>query len=167
MSELWCKDTRKHLIHICTEMQKCNTHKSMFMLKFCNFAYRTLSWWGIKGNSSDSAVIQQWFSTTLSVNDKPTSGCHRITTASATQDWYIGVHYLRNRTIRGSTTVTQIAGLSKIFNRTVRNQVRKVGISPRRPVWHNAVPAEGEMGTCQVKDCFVLRWVSFSSVTCW
>ena len=74
--------------------------------------------------------------------------------------------------------MTQIPGLQRIYDQTVCNQLREAGHFPGWPVGHNAwtpwlsaasvvVLTEVEMDTCQVEDCCVLRWVSFSPVTCW
>ena len=45
------------MVNVCTTMQKRNPQRSTCITKFCNFACRTLHWWGKKKNAT-SVVVQ-------------------------------------------------------------------------------------------------------------
>ena len=53
---------------------------------------------------------------------------------TATQDRYIRVRHLRNRTTTATTSAAQIPGLLRILDKTVRNRPMEAGIALRRPV---------------------------------
>ena len=59
---------------------------------------------------------------TGSAQDHRRSGSPRITTPS--QDWYIRLFHLRNRTVTDTTTAVCIPGLGRISVQTVRNRLR-------------------------------------------
>ena len=83
------------------------------------------------------SALWERYNTTQSVNDRSRSGRPRVTTAA--QDRYIRVCHLRNRTTTATTTATQIPGLRRISDQTVRNRLREAGIVPRRPVRRNVL----------------------------
>ena len=61
--------------------------------------------------------------TTQSVNDRSRSSCHKVTTVA--QGRYIRVRHLRNGIITAATRATQIPGLRRISDYTVRNTLRR------------------------------------------
>ena len=69
--------------------------------------------------------------TTGNGDDRPRSGCPRVT--SQRQDQYIRVTHLRNRFQTAGVTARTIPGLCRIHPRTVRNCLGEHHIHPRRP----------------------------------
>ena len=121
----------------------------------------------------DNQVSERMGMRNMAISHKRTH-CQRLNWNAKEQPSERHVHHLHGTTKPTSIT-THILGLRKRFDQTVRNRLRETGIFPRRPMRRNVftpshlaeVPAEGEMGACQVEDCFVLRRESFSPVTCW
>lgn len=81
--------------------------------------------------------LRQRFTTTNSVDDRPRSGRPRITTVA--QDRFIRLRHLRNRTTTATSTASEIPGLRRISDQTVRNRLREAGLFARRPVRRNVL----------------------------
>ncbi|XP_071118579.1 uncharacterized protein [Haliotis cracherodii] len=90
-------------------------------------------------NVSRATINRLWmrYSTTRSVNDRPTAGRPRDTTP--VQDRYIRLQHLRGRFRRTSQTVNSVPGLRRISDQTVRNRLIEAGIRARRPVRRNVL----------------------------
>lgn len=72
------------------------------------------------------------YNNTNRVDDRPRSGRPRVTTQA--QDRYIRLRHLRDRTTTATSTTTQIPGVRRISDQTVRNRLREAGLFARRPV---------------------------------
>ena len=87
---------------------------------------------------------------------------------TATQDRYIRVRHLRNRTTTATTSAAQIPGLLRILDKTVRNRPMEAGIVLRRPVRCNDLTprhlAERLLWCGEVERSLMVRWVVGSIV---
>lgn len=88
---------------------------------------------------SRQTISNLWrrYNATQSVQDRARSGRPRIT--SVAQDRYIRLRHLRDRTLTATSTTTEVPGLRRISDQTVRNRLREAGLASRRPVRRNVL----------------------------
>ena len=166
------QDIQLVFVHLCADISKSNSTRmsdsETTFVKIMQSDY----FYEIR-HCKDKQVSERMGMRNMSISHKRTH-CQRLNWNAKEQPSERHEHHLHGTTKPTSIT-THILGLRKRFDQTVRNRLRETGIFPRRPMRRNVftpshlaeVPAEGEMGACQVEDCFVLRRESFSPVTCW
>jgi len=85
-------------------------------------------------NVSRMTISRLWrrLAVTGSVADRPRAGRARVTTPA--QDRYIRLQHLRNRFQTATATASNVPGVRRISDQTIRNRLRQHGIRARRPV---------------------------------
>lgn len=88
---------------------------------------------------SRQTISNLWarFNTAGNVADRARSGRPRVTTPA--QDRYLRLLHLRNRFTTATSTASQVPGLRRISDQTVRNRLREAGLYARRPVRRNVL----------------------------